>query len=62
MLCYPCWSLDFIPEIELGNQQLVLVEEMRLLRPDLDWYNNTEHIVKRASNKLWRGRIWGLCI
>ena len=57
MLFNPCWSVDFMPEIELGNQQLVLVEEMRLLgvilRSDLKWYDNTEDIVKRASNKLW---------
>ena len=35
------------------------MEEMRLLNlgliltSDLKWYNNTEDIVKRASNKLW---------
>ena len=47
-LCYltPASLPDFMPEIQLGNQQLVLVEEMWLLWVilgfDLDWSNNTE--------------------
>ena len=57
MLFNPCWSVDFMPEMELGNQQLELVEQMRLLgviiQSDLKWASNTEDIVKRASNKLW---------
>ena len=57
MLFNPCWSVDFMPEMELGNQQLELVEQMRLLgviiQSDLKWGSNTEDIVKRASNKLW---------
>ena len=57
MLFNPCWSVDFMPEMELGNQQLELVEQIRLLgaiiQSDLKWASNTEDIVKRASNKLW---------
>ena len=57
MLFNPCWSVDFMPEMELGNQQLELVEQMRLLgfiiQSDLKWASKTEDIVKRASNKLW---------
>ena len=57
MLFNPCWSIDFMPELELGNGQLELVEEMKLLgviiQSDMKWSSNTEYIVKRASNKLW---------
>ena len=57
MIFNPCWSLDFMPEIELGGGQLEVVEETRLLgviiRSDMRWNSNTESIVKRAYNKLW---------
>ena len=46
-----------MPGLELGNDQLELVEELRVLgiifRSDLKWTSNTENIIKRASNKLW---------
>ena len=46
-----------MPEMELGNQQLELMEQIRLLgviiHSDLKWGSNTEDIVKRASHKLW---------
>ena len=57
MLFNPCWSIDFLPELELGGQQLEMVEQIKLLgvtiRSDLKWSSNTENIVKRAANKLW---------
>ena len=57
MLFNPCRSIDFLPALQLGGQQLELVEQIRLLgmtiRSDLKWSSNTENIVKRASNKLW---------
>ena len=57
MVFNPCWSVDFMPELEFGADQLELVEEMRLLgviiQSDMKWTSNTESIVKRASNKLW---------
>ena len=57
MVFNPCWSKEFQPELELGNDQLEVVDEMRLLgvivTSDVKWASNTEHIVKRASNKLW---------
>ena len=57
MLFNPCHSVDFMPELEFGTDQLELVEEMRLLgvllQSDMKWSSNTESIVKRASNKLW---------
>ena len=57
MLFNPCRSIDFMPEIVLGGQQLEVVEKIRLLgvtiRADLKWSSNTSDIVKRAANKLW---------
>ena len=57
MLFNPCWSIDFMPKINLGGQQLEVVEQIRLLgvtiRSDLKWSSNTTNIVQRAVNKLW---------
>ena len=57
MLFNPCRSIDFMPTIDLGGQQLEVVEQIRLLgviiRTDLKWYSNTTNIVQRAVNKLW---------
>ena len=57
MMFNPCWSKDFMPELHMGNNQLELFEEMRLLgviiRSDMKWTSNTDSIVARASNKLW---------
>ena len=57
MIFNPCKSKDFMPVMELGGQQLELVEQTRLLgltiRSDLKWSSNTSDIVSRAANKLW---------
>ena len=57
MIFNPCWSIDFMPKIDLGGQQLEVVEQIRLLgvtiRSDLKWTSNTADVVKRAANKLW---------
>ena len=57
MLFNPCWSVDFMPEIELDNNQLELVEEMRLLgmiiQSDMKWTANTDHIVTKAFSRIW---------
>ena len=57
MVFNPCKKVDFRPELEFGDDQLELVEKMRLLgvtiRSDLKWISNSEDIVKRALNKLW---------
>ena len=48
---------DFHPKFNLGNKQIDLVEETKLLgvvlRSDLSWSSNTEYIVSRANKKLW---------
>ena len=48
---------DFLPELKLDGEQLELVEQMKLLgviiTSDLKWHENTNHIVKKASRKMW---------
>ena len=57
MLFNPCWSIDFMPKLELDGTELELVEQMRLLgvviRSDTKWTDNTNFKVKRAYKKLW---------
>ena len=57
MLFDPCKSIDFMPAMEVGGDQLEEVDELHLLgvkiSSDLKWSKNTEEVVKRASNKLW---------
>ena len=46
-----------MPNIELDNNELELVVEMRLLgviiQSDMKWTANTEYMVERAYKKLW---------
>ena len=57
MIFNPCRSLDFQPEFGFGQDQMEVVEHMKLLgiilQSDLKWSMNTSDIVSRASNKLW---------
>ena len=57
MLFNPCTSVDFMPDFQLDTQEIELVEEVRLLgvilRSDMKWTSNTEHMVKKAYKKLW---------
>ena len=57
MVFNPCTSIDFMPEFKLNDNNLEVVEEMRLLgvivRSDMKWTSNTEHIVLKALKKLW---------
>ena len=57
MLFNPCTSIDFMPEISLENNELEVVDEIRLLgliiRSDLKWISNTENMVKKANKRLW---------
>jgi hypothetical protein len=47
MVFNPCSSINFMPEFSLQNNELEVVEEMRLLgiviRSDLKWTANTEN-------------------
>ena len=45
MLFSFCWSVAFMPKLEVGDHELELVEEMRLLgriiQSDMKWSANT---------------------
>ena len=57
MIFNPCISKDFMPEFTLGENDLEVVEEMRLLgiiiRSDMKWHSNTENMVTKCNKKLW---------
>ena len=48
----PCTSKDFMPNLELANHKLEVVEEMRvlgvILQSDMKWEANTDNMVKKA--------------
>ena len=60
MVFNPCRAWDFIPEMTVDNKEIVMVEEMQLLgvvvRSDMTWSSNTEHILKKAYKRLWAMR------
>ena len=53
----PCTSIDIMPELSLGDSEIEVVDEIRLLgliiRSDLKWIANTDHMVKKANKRLW---------
>ena len=53
MIFNPCTSIDFSPEITLENNDLEVVDEIRLLgiiiRSDLRTVTNTENMVNKAN-------------
>ena len=57
ILFNPCTSADFMPHLRLDNQEVEVVEELRLLgvivRSDMTWVSNTENMVKKANKRLW---------
>ena len=57
MVFNPCSSIDFSPEFSLENNDLEVVDEMRLLgiviKSDLKWTANTENMVQRANKRIW---------
>ena len=50
-------ALDFMPNLELDGNELEVVEEMKILgliiRSDMKWSSNTEHIIEKAYKRLW---------
>ena len=50
-------SMDFMPTLEVQGCEIEVVEEMRLLgliiRSDLKWSSNSEHITLKAFGRLW---------
>jgi hypothetical protein len=57
MVFNPGTARDFLPRFVFNNNELEVVEEIKLLgvviRSDLSWGPNTEYMVKRANKKLW---------
>ena len=53
----PCRNVDFTPEIKLGNTEIEVVEEIKLLgltiRSDLKWTTNTQNMILKANKRLW---------
>ena len=49
--------MDFLPEFKVGNEDLQVVEQMRLLgihiTSDLKWQTNTQNMITKANSKLW---------
>ena len=57
MLFNPCKSKDFMPDFEIENTRIDLVEQTRLLgvvlTSNLSWSANTDSIVERCQKKMW---------
>ena len=57
MLFNPCKSKDFMPEFQIENTRIELVEQTRLLgvvlTSNLSWSANTDSIVERCQKKMW---------
>ena len=56
MLFNTHWSKKFMPKLNVGNNEVELVDEMKLLgvviRSDVKWTSNTKQIVSRGYKKL----------
>ena len=57
MLFNNCKNWDFMPDFSVEGHEIDLEEEMRLLglviRSDLKWSSNTEHITKKGYKRVW---------
>ena len=57
MLFNPCKSKDFLPQFDINNQPIELVEHTKLLglviSSDLSWNQNTNYMTGRCNAKLW---------
>ena len=53
-------QMDFMPEFEIDENGIEVVEEIRVLglivRSDLKWSSNTEHITIKGFHRLWELR------
>ena len=58
MVFNPCASKDFLPQFEIDDLAIQLVEETKLLglvvTSDLSWSANTDYIVGRCNSKMLR--------
>ena len=50
-------NMDFMPDMNIDGHEIEVVEEMRILglviRSDMKWSSNSEHIVVKAFHRLW---------
>jgi hypothetical protein len=57
MLCNTRIKWDFIPELKLGNDDIEVVQEMKIvgfvMRSDMRTCSNTEYLVKKAYKRMW---------
>ena len=57
MLCNTRQKWDFIPELKLGNDNIEVVQEMKIvgyiMRSDMRTSSNTEYLVKKAYKRMW---------
>ena len=53
----PCTKTDFMPKMIIDNQELEVVNEVRLLgltlRSDMKWSSNTNNMISKANKRLW---------
>ena len=57
MLFNPATSLDFMPDLNLGDRQIDVVDELKALglivRADLKWSSNTDTMVLKGYKRVW---------
>ena len=57
----PCTYIDFMQELSVENNDLEVVDEMRLLdliiRLDMKGLSTTENMVMKANKRLWMRRL-----
>ena len=57
MVFNPCRNIDFMPEVNIDDHYLEVVDEIRLLgiiiRSDMKWVSNTANMVQKANKRLW---------
>ena len=57
MLFNPATSLDFMPDLNLGDRQIDVVDELKVLglivRADLKWSSNTDNMVLKGYKRVW---------
>ena len=57
MLFNNCRNLDFMPKFNLENDEIELLEEMKILgvvfSSDMKWHANTANLVDRAYSRVW---------
>ena len=57
MVFNPCTSKDFLPNFEIDDLPIRLVEETKLLglvvTSDLSWSANADYILGRCNSKMW---------